>query len=57
MSYFEINRMIKKYKKNSLKISLNTIQDMAYKYYIDNKISNKQYDNIVLKIDALLEAA
>ena len=57
MSYFEINRMIKKYKKNSLKISLNTIQDMEYKYYIDNKISNKQYDNIVLKIDALLEAA
>lgn len=57
MSYFEIERMIKKYKKNNLGMSLNTIQEMAYKYYINDKISNRQYDSIVLKIDALLEAA
>lgn len=57
MSYFEINRMIKKYKKNNLGISLNVIQDMAYKYYINDKLSNRQYDNIILKIDALLEVA
>lgn len=57
MSYFEIERMIKKYKRNNLGMSLNTIQDMAYEYYINDKISNRQYDSIVLKIDALLEAA